>query len=97
MLALHKSGKKGVNTIHSLDQSIVCEERAECGLYSKSFPMSGRPQIQKFPYGYTQGSKFIVFQNARIQTIFEDVKKAYFKFNQITMRPAYNGEELFFE
>ena len=21
----------------------------------------------------------------------------YFKFNQITMRPAYNGEELFFE
>ena len=23
--------------------------------------------------------------------------KTYFKFNQITMRPAYNGEELFFE
>ena len=57
----------------------------------------GRPQIQKSPYGYTQGPKFIVFQNARIQTIFEDVKKTYFKFNQITMRPAYNGEELFFE
>ena len=57
---------------------------------------SGRPQILKSPYGYTQGPKFIVFQNARIQTIFEDVKKTYFKFNQITMRPAYNGEELFF-
>ena len=57
----------------------------------------GRPQILKSPYGYTQGPKFIVFQNARIQTIFEDVKKTYFKFNQITMRPAYNGEELFFE
>ena len=57
----------------------------------------GGPQIQKSPYGYTQGPKFIVFQNARIQTIFEDVKKAYFKFNHITMRPAYNGEELFFE
>ena len=57
----------------------------------------GRPQIQKSPYGYTQGPTFIVFQNARIQTIFEDVKKTYFKFNQITMRPAYNGEELFFE
>ena len=55
----------------------------------------GRPQIQKFPYAYTQGPKFIVFENARIQTIFEDVKKTYFKFNQITMRPAYNGEELF--
>ena len=54
----------------------------------------GWPQIQKSPYGYTH---FIVFQNAIIQTIFEDVKKAYFKFNQITMRPAYNGEELFFE
>ena len=35
----------------------------------------GRPQIQKSPYGYTQGPKFIVFQNARIQTIFEGVKK----------------------
>ena len=32
--------EKGVNTIHSFDQSIVCEERAECGLHSKSFPMS---------------------------------------------------------
>ena len=62
------------------------------GLY-----IHGWPQIQKSPYGYTQGPKFIVFQNARIQTIFEDVKKTYFKFNQITMRPAYNGEELFFE
>ena len=62
------------------------------GLY-----IHGWPQIQKSPYGYTQGPKFIGFQNARIQTIFEDVKKAYFKFNQITMRPAYNGEELFFE
>ena len=60
------------------------------GLY-----IHGWPQIQKSPYGYTQGSKFIVFQNARIQTIFEDVKKTYFKFNQITMRPAYNCEELF--
>ena len=30
-----------MNTIHLFDQSIVCEERAECGLYSKSFPMSG--------------------------------------------------------
>ena len=56
----------------------------------------GRPQIQKSPY-YTQGSKFIVFQNARIQTIFEDVKKTYFKLNHIKMRPAYYGEELFFE
>ena len=55
----------------------------------------GRPQIQKFPYGHTHGPKFIVFQNARIQTIFEGVKKTYFKFNQITMRPAYNGEKLF--
>ena len=45
MLALHKSGKKGVNTIHSLDQSIVCEERSEYGLQSKSFPMSGCDQI----------------------------------------------------
>ena len=53
----------------------------------------GRPQIQKSP----KGPKFVVFQNARIQTIFEDVKKTYFKFNNITMRPAYNGEELFFE
>ena len=42
----------------------------------------GRPQIQKSPYGYTQGPKFIFFQNARIQTIFEGVKKTYFKFNQ---------------
>ena len=25
------------------------------------------------------------------------MKKTYFKFNQISMRPAYNGEELFFE
>ena len=41
MLALHYSGKKGMNTIHLFDQSIVYEERAECGLYSKSFPMSG--------------------------------------------------------
>ena len=57
----------------------------------------GGPQIQKSPYGYTQGPKFIVFQNARIQTIFEGVKKTYFKFNQITMRPAYNCEELIFE
>ena len=56
----------------------------------------GRPQIQKSPYGYTQGPKFIVFQNARIKIIFEGVKKTYFKFNQITMRPAYNIEELFF-
>ena len=56
-----------------------------------------RPQILKSPYGYTQGPKFIVFQNARIQNIFEDVKKTYLKFNQITMRHAYNGEELFFE
>ena len=62
------------------------------GLY-----IHGWPQIQKSPHGYTQGPKFIVFQNARIQTIFEDVKKTYFKFNQITMRPSYNGEELFFE
>ena len=62
------------------------------GLY-----IHGWPQIQKSPYGYTQGPKFIVFQNARIQTIFEGVKKTYFKFNQITMRPAYNCEELFFE
>ena len=44
-----------------------------------------------------QGTKFIVFQNARIQTIFEVVKKAYFKFNQIIMRSAYDGEEPFFE
>ena len=29
-----------MNTIHLFDQSIVYEERAECGLYSKSFPMS---------------------------------------------------------
>ena len=29
-----------MNTIHLFDQSIECEERAECGLYSKSFPMS---------------------------------------------------------
>ena len=35
----------------------------------------GRPQIQKSPYEYTKGPKFIVFQNARIQTIFEDVEK----------------------
>ena len=35
----------------------------------------GGPQIQKCPYGCTQGPKFIVFQNARIQTIFEGVKK----------------------
>ena len=35
----------------------------------------GRPQIQKSPYGYTQGPKFIFFQNARIQTNFEGVKK----------------------
>ena len=71
--------------------------------YSAQLPLHtrlyihGRPQILKSPYGYTLGPKFIVFQNARIQTIFEDVKKAYFQFNQITMRPAYNGEELFFE
>ena len=57
----------------------------------------GRPQIQKSPYGSTHWPKFIVFQIARIQTIFEGVKKTYFKFNHITMRPAYNGEELFFE
>ena len=57
----------------------------------------GRPQIQKSPYGSTQGPKFIVLQIVRIQTILEDVKKTCFKFNQITMRPAYNGEELFFE
>ena len=57
----------------------------------------GRPQIQKYPYGYMQGPKFIVFQIAKIQTIFEDVKKTDFKFNQITMRFAYNGEELFFK
>jgi len=43
--------------------------------------------------GYTQGPKCIVFENARIQTIFEDVKKTYFKFNQITMRPSYNDEK----
>ena len=61
------------------------------------FYIHGLPQIQKSPYGYTQGPKFIFFQNARIQTIFEVVKKAYFKFNQITMRAAYFGEELFFE
>ena len=47
--------------------------------------------------GTHKGQKFIVFQNARIQTIFKDVKKAYIKFSQITMRPAYHGEELFFE
>ena len=29
-----------MNSIHLFDQSIECEERAECGLYSKSFPMS---------------------------------------------------------
>ena len=57
----------------------------------------GRPQIQKSPYGYTQDPKLIVFQNARIQTIFECLKKSYFKFNQITRRPAYNDGELFFE
>ena len=57
----------------------------------------GRPQIQKSPYGSTQGPKFIVFQIARIPTILEVVKKTCFKFNQITMRPAYDGEELFFE
>ena len=55
----------------------------------------GGPQIQISPYGYTQGPKFIVFQNARIQTNFEGVKKTYFKFNQITMRPAYNCESCF--
>ena len=57
----------------------------------------GRPQIQKSPYRYTQDPKLIVFQNARIQTIFECLKKTYFKFNQITRRPAYNDGELFFE
>ena len=62
------------------------------GLY-----IDGLPQIKKSPYGYTQGPKFIVFQNAKIQTIFEDVKKTYFKFNHITMRPAYYGVELIFE
>ena len=45
----------------------------------------GRPQIQKSPYGYTQGPKFIVFQNARIQTIFEDVKK-----NILQIQPDHN-------
>ena len=43
----------------------------------------GRPQMQKSPYGYTQGPKFKVFQNVRIQTIFEGMKKTYFKFNHI--------------
>ena len=61
------------------------------------FIIHGIPKTQKSPYGNTQGPKFIVFRNARIQTIFEDVKKTYFKFNQITMRPAYNDGELFFE
>ena len=46
---------------------------------------------------YTLGPKFIFFQNARIQTIFECLKKSYFKFNQITRTPAYNDGELFFE
>ena len=46
----------------------------------------GRPQIQKSPYGYTQGPKFIVFQNARIQTIFEGVKKTYFNCNRFGLK-----------
>ena len=46
---------------------------------------------------HTRAKIHSFFKNARIQTIFEDVKKTYFKFNQITMRPAYNGDELFFE
>ena len=58
--------------------------------------IDGRPQFQKPSYGYTQGPEFIVFQNDKILTIFEDVKKTYFKFNQITMRLAYYGEELYF-
>ena len=37
----------------------------------------GRPKTQKSPYGSTQGPKFTVFEIARIQTIFEDVEKAY--------------------
>ena len=45
----------------------------------------GRPQIQKNPYGYTQGPKFIVFQNARIQTICEGVKK-----NILQIQPYHN-------
>ena len=62
------------------------------GLY-----IHGGHQIQKSPHWYTQGPTFIFFQNARTETIFEDVKKTYFKFNHTTMRPAYNGEELFFK